>query len=810
MRRVSLFVYLAFGVAMLSASGQSPATQQPTFRAATEVVQIDVTVLDKDRRPIRDLTKADFTILEDGKPQSIVAFSPIDVPDPAPSLAALPAGMRWTRDVAPDVQTNALPQEGRIFVLFLDDAMMPADPKIIEEAKNAARSVVNHLGPNDQMAIAFSDNGSASQTFTMDRVKLLAAVDQLRVGRARWAMGWDTAPDAALVNANCPYAKPLPICPLPFGFLDLHPTDDSDDAVHQASFETLRSIADGLMAIEHRRKTVVYVGPGVPVNFGDTSPILASGTGKGMTAHEQNRRLASEIPELFRQMQRADIAVYTIDPSGLGGMEFYVAGHLASVGALHWPKTSPIDLAGSPTPGTVPMTLDLAHFVSQLSLDFLQMTADNTGGRAIVNTNDLEPGIEEMFRETGSYYSIGYQATDPGTGRFHRLSVKVDRPGVEVRSRSAYYATDAKAEKKLAAASPVARAIAGVLPDAGLPMEVTLAPFASSTTAGATVAIMLGVSQPAPHQRTGGTVDVETKAFTPDGLARGDQSQTAHMTLLPAGADGTASYELLSRIDLKPGRYQLRIGAHTSIGDLRGSVFADVEIPDFAKAPVSLSGVLLEAKPAPFAAPKDALAALVPIVPTAARSFDQRDHASAFVRAYQGASGPIVPVSLATTILNDKGETMLSRMDEISAASFDAKSRSADEHVTLPLDKLASGDYLLTIATTEDATTVRRDVRFRVKQPVPAERAAVTPSDTPIAPGPSAGSIPESSSKSSSVAALLARAAQYLEDYDKQHLSMLTAEEHYVQTVWSVTDEGGPRRRRGGGRGEWRWRWRWW
>ncbi len=686
MRNASLGVVLLCCAAAVAAQAQAPSSpqsgQQPTFRAATEVVQLDVSVLDKDRKPIRDLTKTDFTVLEDGKPQAIVAFSAVDVPDAPPSLNAVPAGMRWTRDVTPDVTNNALPSEGRLFVLFLDDAMLPLDPNMIEETKKAGRSVIDHLGPADQMAVVFSENGQASQSFTTDRAKLLAAVDQLRFGRANWTMGWDTAPDPSLVNPNCAYASPLRTCPRPFGYLDLHPMNDSDDAAHQASFETLRSIADALMAVEHRRKTVVYVGPGVPVNFGEKSPILASGTGRGMTTHEQAVRLADEMPDLFRQMQRADIVVYTIDPSGLGGLEFYVATRLQSVGALRWPKTSPLDGAGHPTPGTVPMIMDLSHFVSRLSMDFLETTAENTGGRAIVNTNDLEPGIAAMFQRDGlDTHAIGYQATDPGTGRFHRLSVKVNRPGAEVRTRSAYYATDAEASAKLAATSPVARAIAGVLPDASLPMQVMLAPFLrSSTTEGSTVAIVLGDTQQAPHERTPGTIDLETKAVTPDGYPKVDHSQTVHMTLLP-GSSAVAQYELLSRLDLKPGRYQLRIGAHTTIGDVRGSVFADVDVPDFAGAPLSLSGVLLEANPAPFAAPKDALNALVPIVPTAARSFDSRDRLSAFVRVYQLGTKTSADVSVAIRVVDESGQAVIDRVDQLGASDFVAPTRAADERI---------------------------------------------------------------------------------------------------------------------------------
>src|SRR6476659_8321599 len=95
--------------------------QPPVFKAAVDLVHLDVSVLDKNRVPIRGLTAADFTVIEDGKPQSIVAFSAVDVPDPE----APPAP--WVHRVSPDVQSNAGIEspEGRLFVLLMDDAMMP-------------------------------------------------------------------------------------------------------------------------------------------------------------------------------------------------------------------------------------------------------------------------------------------------------------------------------------------------------------------------------------------------------------------------------------------------------------------------------------------------------------------------------------------------------------------------------------------------------------------------------------------------------------------------------------------------------------
>ena len=170
-------------------------------------------------------------------------------------------------------------------------------------------------------------------------------------------------------------------------------------------------------------------------------------------------------------------------------------------------------------------------------------------------------------------------------------------------------------------------------------------------------------------------------------------------------------------MDLKPGRYQLRLAAHSSVGDPRtGSVFADVDIPDFANAPVSLSGVLFESRPAPPSAPKStALAAIVPIVPTVSRIFNRRDLVNAFVRAYQGGTALFAPLTLTIRIIDAQGQTMMNHEDSLGAASFDAKTRPDDDRIALPIANLAPGEYLLTIETAIDKTTAQREVRFTVK-----------------------------------------------------------------------------------------------
>jgi hypothetical protein len=120
MRRLVLAFVVAAGSVVTGARqpAQTPSTQAPQFRGSVDIVRLDVTVLDKDRRPIRGLSQGDFTVVENGVPQPISAFSPVDVPDAAPDPRAAP----WMREVAPDVKGNAAVQERRLFILAIDDA----------------------------------------------------------------------------------------------------------------------------------------------------------------------------------------------------------------------------------------------------------------------------------------------------------------------------------------------------------------------------------------------------------------------------------------------------------------------------------------------------------------------------------------------------------------------------------------------------------------------------------------------------------------------------------------------------------------
>ena len=297
----------------------------------------------------------------------------------------------------------------------------------------------------------------------------------------------------------------------------------------------------------------------------------------------------------------------------------------------------------------------LARHFASISQDFNLTAASNTGGKAIVNTNDFAPGIDGIFRENGSYYLLGYATSSRSPGSLHRLNVSVKQPGMTVRARSGFEVPAvAKTDAKNPPPPPVAGTVAGPVATGDLTMQVAVAPIAAP--GGPIVAMVLSLSQPGVDARTRHTFSLQTSAFTPDGQPRASQRHMATVTLVPAGPNRTAEYELLSQMALPPGRYELRLGAVRDEDQVAGSVYADVEIPDFARAPLSLSGVLISAMPSAPAAPKDAFATVVPVVPTSRRAFDTADLVTGFLRVYQGGEAPLVPASVAVRIVDGRDQ----------------------------------------------------------------------------------------------------------------------------------------------------------
>jgi hypothetical protein len=347
----------------------------------------------------------------------------------------------------------------------------------------------------------------------------------------------------------------------------------------------------------------------------------------------------------------------------------------------------------------------------------LPVLADLTGGRTVMNTGAPETQLPEIFAESHSYYLLAFApAVTKADGRTHRIEVKAKPPGLTVRTRSGYMAGETRPPDFKATGTSVdtAAALAGVLPRTDVPLRVAVAPFATPGQPGATVAIALGVRQRAPSASASetGPVKILAAAFDKSGRSVQSEDMTVGVTWKP-NAEGVTSYDVLSRLAVPPGRYEIRV-AFDAATDQRASVYTYVDVPDFAKLPLSLSGVVLQSSGATSATAPDKMADVMPFVPTSQRSFARADTVTVAVRAYQGGARPLAPVTVKAQIQDTTGKSVFSGTATLAPEEF-AAGRAADFHFDLPFARLTSGEFRLSIEAARGAATARRDVRFTLK-----------------------------------------------------------------------------------------------
>ena len=617
-------------------AGTPPPSSQEPFRTGVDLVHVDVSVLDQNDRPVRGLTADDFSIRENGKPQRVAAFLPIEVPPPAPVTA------QWMRDIGSDVVTNEQDTR-RLVVILMDDGNTSSGQGESRIARDVARSIVESLGPADLAAVMFTYRGKA-QNFTTDRQQLLAAVESFTPR--------NSTAGPSLEGYGPPMAnKPLG-CLLKYG---------------GCTVDALKNIGTFLQSAPPGRKLVFYVGsdPGLEIGGDPNNHIVA-------------------VMDMFRTLQRANVAVNVFDAAGL---QTFVA--LAS------DRSRPD--AGSRLQN------------ARENQDNLKILAENTGGRAFTNMNDPEAHVSTVFHQSSAYYLLGFQSSDPKTdGRFRKIEVKVNRPGLEVRTRSGYYARRLREPKTETPASAVEAALASGIPRSDLPVQLNVAMIAVPGRPDASVIVTAGLLR-----RAGVAVErvaVTAAAFDTEWKERGRYEQTFDMPARASESDNP-SYDVHARLPLPPGRYEVRLAVES--GGRAGSVLRDIDVPDFAKEELSLSSVLLERKPV-VAIDNGVLGDGVPAIPTAVRTFTPSDRVTAFVRVYQGGAKMIAPTSVTTRIVSDRDETAFEQTVELGTDRFSAH-RSADHLLELPLERLRPGEYLLRTEAVSGTRRASQLVRFSVR-----------------------------------------------------------------------------------------------
>src|SRR5262249_45330104 len=288
---------------------------------------------------------------------------------------------------------------------------------------------------------------------------------------------------------------------------------------------------------------------------------------------------------------------------------------------------------------------------------------------AVVNKNDYSTAYQRIVEDNSTYYVLAYYPPDPRPGRLHKIDVRVTRPGLTVRARKGYI-TPKKPDEKTTAAnskSPMTaelrEALDSPLPVSGLTMHVFAAPFKGAAP---NASVLFGVEMRGKdiHLAQNTKLLLSYLAIDQNGKVKGGNTDTMTMPALKPETKArieSTGLRMLNRIDLPAGKYQLRVAAHDATGGNVGSISYDLVVPDFQKAPFSISGVVLTSgfgSALPTIRPDEQLKQVLPGPPISMRSFPQNDEITLFAEIYDNDGAKPHKVDIVTTITTDEGRQL--------------------------------------------------------------------------------------------------------------------------------------------------------
>lgn len=689
-------IAFALGVAALQSPvlrAQDPAAPPTvTFQVEVNYVDVDVVVTDEKGNFVSGLKREDFEVFEDGKPQKIDTFTYVEIPIQQDNPFVL-AG----RPVSSDTQSNRKPFTGRLYVIMLDDLDVAA-MRTAQVKKSAKEFVDRYMGANDIAAVIHtSGRTDAAQEFTSNKALLHAAIDKF-VGRRmrsltierldayyqRLSMLYNDQPQDDSGNQPQPSSDPG-------GHSRMEPTDFERGYRAVGVLDSLKNTAEFLATVRGRRKAVLFFSEGIDYPIADSFG--------GHSASDVIRATQDAIT----MAARANVNFYTIDPRGLVGMtnEFMeMAGggspEMAGAPAMRTPGTNAaitgvMGGAGGPFNAQTELMAEL-----MLSQSSLRELAEQTGGIASVNTNSLTNTFTQIVQANSRYYVLGYYPPNhPRNGRFHKIEVRTKKPGLKVAARKGYgsprgrtaeerkrdeearRAREAKRPNADRTSTELREILTSPLMQSGLNFTVHAAPF-KNTQKEASVALAMEIdgdrlqySAPDEKGMAANKIELSFYGVNETGKALAGTHSILDLTLRPDTRERVKNFgvRVNPRITLPPGRYHLRIGARDSVAGMTGSVFYDLEVPDFRKEKLMLGGLVIASnlsQQTPSIQPDPVLGKVLPAAPTSRREFSQRDLLAVYTEIYDNVtSDQARRVDVAVRLVSESGAEVFAMRDEL-------------------------------------------------------------------------------------------------------------------------------------------------
>ena len=673
------------------------------LKANAELVLTNVVARDaKTGEVLKGLKQSDFKIYENGKEQSIDTFDfeSVDMATPlneatVSGLAAGPTGSKAVVVARPEELRNH-----RLIVMFFDLTSM--QPEDLERSVDAAQDFLRKkLQPADLVAlVSLGDTLNVDQDFTANKDALIN-----EVGAYNGTQGQGFAQGA---NANSNQVEDT----------TASTPDESEynDLNADRELFALRSISQSLSKINEKKSLLYFSG----------------GISRDGIENEASLRAA------INAAVRADLSIYSVDTRGL-----------QAIGPLGDASTGSLRGQGAFSGGALMNNMN-QNFATQ---EVMATLSSDTGGTAFFDSNDFAPAFAKVQADTSAYYAIGFHSTNSARdGKYRKLTVKIDRPGIKLEFRPGYYApADFKHSGKEDREQELEDQLSSDLPATDKAVYMDALYFRLDENRFFMPVSLVVPGSQIPFVKGGdkdkATLDVIGAVIDDNKRPVGRVRDTVKLNLDPTLQARQKNIQYTTSFALPPGHYQLKFVVRENQTGRMGSFIADVTLPDMKKVPLKMSSIVLASQREPSKKPSKEIDPLVrngeEYVPNISHVFRQDQHLYLLYEIYDPAhekaadnapKGTKPGIDLLSSLELIQGSTKVYETPIVQAKAINVAGRDAVSiELDVPLGGLKPGSYLCQLNVIDDAAGSFAFPRFAVlvREPAAAPPAAPAPSATP-------------------------------------------------------------------------------
>jgi len=631
---------------------------------------------------VRGLKASDFSISENGKPQHIATFDFQSVDMAKPLNEAMVSGLAVDSSGGKAVAVASPEQlrNHRLIVMLFDLTSM--QPEDLDRCVDAARDFLRaKMQAADLVAlVSLGDALRVDQDFTADRQVLINEVGMYNGSEGQGFAGGATA------NSNQEEDTTA------------YTPDESEynDVNTDRELFAIRAIAQSLDRIPEKKSMLYFSG----------------GISRDGIENEASLRAATNAAV------RANLAIYSVD---MRGLQAVLPVGDASTGSLR---------GNAAYTGGALMNNMNSNAATQEVMDTL---SHDTGGKAFFDSNDFAPAFAQVQEDTSAYYAIGYRSSDTARdGKYRRLAIKVDRPGIKLEYRPGYYApADFRHSGREDRERELEEQMASDLPATDIAVYMDASYFLMNEKRYFVPVSLLVPGSQIPFVKGGdkdkATLDIIGEVIDEVKRPVGEVRQTIKLDLDASLKARQKNIEYTTSFDLPPGKYQVKFVVRENQTGRMGSFVANIVLPDMKKAPLKLSSIVLSDLRRPSKRNDPLVRGGVEYVPNISHVFRQNQHMYLLYEVYDpqrapgeagaknGGAGSKAGINVLSSLELIQGSTKVYETPMVRAQSVNVAGRDAVAfELDVPLAALKPGQYVCQLNVIDDAAGSFAFPRFAV------------------------------------------------------------------------------------------------